>query len=48
MVTLTLTITAILSIIVGLVILIWPKALNYVVALWFLLYGTLQLISAYL
>jgi hypothetical protein len=36
----------ILAIIVGLVILIWPKVLNIVVALYFLIVGILGLLAA--
>ena len=39
------TISAILAIILGLIILVWPKALNLAVAIWLILYGTLQIIA---
>lgn len=39
-------IPAILAIVVGLVILIWPKVLNIVVALYFLIVGILGLLNA--
>ncbi len=45
MVLLTITLSAILAIIFGIIILIWPKALNLTVAIWLLLYGILQLIG---
>ncbi|MBS3094378.1 DUF3096 domain-containing protein [Candidatus Pacearchaeota archaeon] len=45
MVAITLTISAILAIIFGIIILVWPKSLNYIVAAWFLIYGILQLLS---
>jgi uncharacterized membrane protein HdeD (DUF308 family) len=45
MASITLTISAILAIIFGIIILIAPKALNYLVAIWFLAYGILQLID---
>lgn len=40
----SLTISAILSIIFGIIILIWPKSLNYAIAIWLLLYGLLQIL----
>gem|GEM_PF-2181264 len=45
MATITLAIPAILAVIFGILILVWPKALNYVVATWLLIYGILQLLS---
>ncbi len=45
MVAITITISAILAIIFGIIILIWPKALNLVVAIWLLISGTLQLLG---
>lgn len=47
MVAIILTFSAILAIIFGFIILIWPKALNLAVALWLLLSGILQLIGGY-
>ncbi len=47
MVLITITISAVLAIIFGLIILIWPKALNLAVAIWLLIYGILQLIGGY-
>lgn len=44
MAALTLTISAILSIIFGIIILIWPKSLNYAIAIWLLLSGLLQIL----
>ncbi|MEK6830873.1 MAG: DUF3096 domain-containing protein [Nanoarchaeota archaeon] len=43
MVALTLTLTAVLSIIFGILILIWPRFLNYFVALWLIIIGILGL-----
>jgi len=45
MVTLTLSISAVLAIIGGILILIKPKILNYVIALWLLIFGILSLLS---
>jgi len=45
MVAIILTFSAILAIIFGFIILIWPKALNLAVALWLILHGVLQLIG---
>jgi len=44
MVAVSLTISAILSIIFGIIILIWPKSLNYAIAIWLLLSGLLQIL----
>jgi uncharacterized membrane protein HdeD (DUF308 family) len=42
----TLTITlAVLSIIIGILILIWPRFLNYFVALWLIITGVLDLLG---
>jgi uncharacterized membrane protein HdeD (DUF308 family) len=43
----SLTISAILAIIAGVVILAWPKVLNVVVGLWLLISGVLQLVAQY-
>jgi uncharacterized membrane protein HdeD (DUF308 family) len=45
MATTTLAISAGLSIIFGIIILIWPKSLNYAIAIWLLLSGLLQILS---
>lgn len=37
----------ILAIIIGIVILIWPKSLNYAVSFWLIINGILGLISLY-
>ncbi|MBS3072086.1 DUF3096 domain-containing protein [Candidatus Pacearchaeota archaeon] len=42
MAVITLTLSAILAIIFGIVILIWPRALNMAVALYLILFGVLQ------
>ena len=47
MVMITLTISAVLAIILGIIILVWPKALNLAVAVWLLIYGILQLVGGY-
>ena len=47
MAVITLTLTAIFAIIFGLIILIWPKALNLAVGIWLLIYGILQLIGGF-
>ncbi|MEK6952461.1 MAG: DUF3096 domain-containing protein [Nanoarchaeota archaeon] len=44
---LTTTLSAIFAIIVGVIILIWPKSLNIAIGLWLLITGLLQLISQY-
>jgi uncharacterized membrane protein HdeD (DUF308 family) len=38
------TISAIAAIIAGIIIIIWPKIINYVIGFWLLLYGLLQII----
>jgi len=43
----SLTVSAILAILAGVVILIWPKTLNVAVGLWLLISGILQLIAQY-
>ena len=43
----SLVISAILAILFGIVILVAPKSLNYVVALWLIINGILQLIAYY-
>jgi len=49
MVSFTLAISsAILSILIGIIILIWPKSLNYAVAIYLLLTGILQLFNQYM
>ncbi|MBS3075917.1 DUF3096 domain-containing protein [Candidatus Pacearchaeota archaeon] len=40
--------SAILAIIFGIIILIWPKSLNYAIAIWLLFNGILQLLNIYL
>jgi uncharacterized membrane protein HdeD (DUF308 family) len=45
---LILTLSALAAIIAGLVILIFPKIINYAIGVWLLLYGALQLIPNYL
>jgi len=40
-------ISAILAIIFGIMVLIWPKILNLVVGLWLLIFGITQLVSIY-
>ena len=40
-------ISAILAIILGIMVLIWPKILNLVVGLWLLIFGITQLVSIY-
>lgn len=46
MVAITLTIRAVISIAIGILILIWPKSLNLAVALWLIINGILGLIPA--
>lgn len=38
---------AILTLLVGIVVLIWPKSLNVAVAIWLILSGILQLLAIY-
>lgn len=38
-----LTISAIISLLIGIIILIWPRTLNYAVAIWLLINGILQI-----
>lgn len=40
-------ISAILAIIFGIVIMIWKKSLNYLVGIWLIIWGILQLLSMY-
>jgi hypothetical protein len=44
--TIILAISAVISILLGIVILVWPKSLNYVVAIWLLLNGLLQILDS--
>ena len=39
------TISAVLAIIAGIIILIWPKSLNIAIGLWLLVTGLLQLLG---
>ncbi len=48
MVVITVTVIAILSIVFGILILIWPKLLNYLVAIYLILVGILQLLGEYI
>jgi hypothetical protein len=48
MVAITLTLTAIISILFGILILLMPKLLNYFVAIWLILTGILQILNIYL
>ena len=48
MVAITLTLSAIFSIVFGIIVLVWKKSLNYAVGFWLLLNGLLQLLSPYL
>jgi len=41
------TLTAVLSIIFGLLILIWPRFLNYFVALWLIIAGIVSLVGEF-
>jgi len=41
------TITALLAILVGIIIMIWPKIINYAIGIWFILYGVLQIAAGY-
>ena len=47
--TITITITAaVISLIMGIIVLVWPKSLNYAVAAWLIINGLLGLIVGYL
>jgi len=48
MVVLSLTIAAVLAIILGLLVLVFPKLLRWGVGLYFLIWGILQLIYLYM
>jgi hypothetical protein len=48
MVEVVLSITAFLAILIGIIILIWPKIINYAVGIWLIVYGLLQLVPQYL
>lgn len=41
----TIAISAVLALIAGVIILVWPKALNLAVALWLIAYGVLSLLA---
>lgn len=43
----SLTLSAILAILAGIVVLVWPKSLNVAVGLWLLISGILQLVAQY-
>lgn len=45
MVSLVLTLSAIISIIVGLLVLVWPKLLRVAIGLYLLVFGILQLLG---
>lgn len=42
----TLTISAVLSIIFGIIVLAWPKSLNYIIGIWLLLNGILGVLGS--
>jgi|GEM_PF-5810645 len=43
-----LTITAILAILIGILIFIWPKIINYAIGIWLIAYGILQILNDYM
>ncbi len=45
MVSISLTISAILAIVVGLIVLIWPKVINYAIGFYLIAFGILKLIN---
>lgn len=47
MVAIVLTLSAIFSIVFGIIVLVWRRSLNYVVGFWLLLNGILQILSPY-
>jgi uncharacterized membrane protein HdeD (DUF308 family) len=44
---LTIAISGAIALIAGIIVLVWPKSINYVIGLWLLITGLLQLIQAY-
>lgn len=42
---LSLTISGILAILIGIIVLVWPKTLNYAIGLYLLITGLLQIIQ---
>lgn len=42
----TLLIMGLVAIILGILVLIWPKLLNIVIAIWLLIWGILQVLNA--
>lgn len=45
----TVTITAaVISLVLGVIILVWPKSLNYAVAAWLIINGLLGILAGYL
>jgi hypothetical protein len=42
-----LEISALLAIIIGVIILIWPKIINYAIGIWLIVFGLLQLLPQY-
>jgi hypothetical protein len=45
MAALTLSLSGILAIIFGIIILVWPRALNYAVAIYLIIFGILQILG---
>jgi len=43
MVAMTITISAVLAIVAGIIIIAWKRSLNYVVGIWLIINGILQL-----
>lgn len=43
----TVTFMAVLSIIFGIIVLIWPRLLNYLIGIYLILIGILQLLGTY-
>jgi hypothetical protein len=43
----SLTVSAVLAIILGLLVLVFPKLLRYAIGLWLILSGILQLVAQY-
>jgi len=44
----TLTAIAVLSILFGILVMVWPKVLNYLIGIYLILIGVLQLLGGYL
>ncbi len=48
MIAITITLSALLAIIAGIIIIVWKRSLNWVVGLYLILFGILQFFGAYI